>query len=493
MIPRTSRLTVRSIPLCSWWMSSFPSRNRFMISSSSRGRSDRKRSQSRAVRCTLRGTRRHSLPTPCSRTYRLMTSARLNVGLSWRALPSSTTSVRSNSGHFRRQQDAEPAHDVRHPVQRGTQVELVERLIGEVVDEVVDLRPQALRVGRRGRSEGGDRLRQPAGVAVVDGDDQRFEPVAHVLVEPADHAGVEDAEHAAVQHQVVPRVRVGVVEAVLEDHLQVDAGGPHRQVVGRHPGGWAAFTSSPRSPPAAPSSGRAARQVGDRRPGSGRRLVLRSCGQNVSRLRRSAVKSSSRFRTLRNWRTVATGRYGLRRLVVALGQLGEAGEQVEIAGHLVGDALPLHLDDDLAGRRAAGPAWTWPMDADASGTGSNSANSSSGGLPSSAMIVSRTTSGGSGGVSVCSLASSSARAGLTMSGRVLRTWPNLMNVVPSSVRARRIAGFVRDVGDLLEAGRRQVAGGATRCGGCRPASRPARTWRGRRRSRPAGGRSARFV
>ena len=58
------------------------------------------------------------------------------------------------------------------------------------------------------------------------GDDQRLE-LSPTLGGQASHvAEVEDRQVLAVGEEEVPRMRIGVIEAVAEDHLQVDVGGP---------------------------------------------------------------------------------------------------------------------------------------------------------------------------------------------------------------------------------------------------------------------------
>ena len=235
MIPRTSRLTVRSIPLCSMWMSSFPSRNRRTISFNSPGRF-----VEQPVPVVDRPLDPPAEPLPQLPDPVLADVQVDHLGQAERRAQLPGTALQHHQGaqehgHLGREQDAEPADDVGHPVQGGAQVELGQRHVGEVEHELVDLRPQAGRVGRRRLAQGGDRLGQPDRVPVVDGHNQGLEPVAHLLVEPADHAGVQDAEHPAGQDQVVPRVRVGVVEPVPEDHLQVDAGRPQGQLAAGRP------------------------------------------------------------------------------------------------------------------------------------------------------------------------------------------------------------------------------------------------------------------
>ncbi len=80
---------------------------------------------------------------------------------------------------------------------------------------------------------------------------------------------------------------------------------------------------------------------------------------------------------------------------------------------------------------------TCPSDAAASGFGSNSAYSSSGGAPSSAMITSRTCSYGKGGTSFCSLSSSVRHSSGSTLAWLETICPSLTYVGPSfSIRMR---------------------------------------------------------
>ena len=78
------------------------------------------------------------------------------------------------------------------------------------------------------------------------------------------------------------------------------------------------------------------------------------------------------------------------------------------------------------------------MEAEAMGSGSNSAKSSGNRLPSSVLTVFMATSAGSAGTSAWSLASSSAMSQPMRSPRVLSIWPSLIYVVPSADTAMRM-------------------------------------------------------
>ena len=75
---------------------------------------------------------------------------------------------------------------------------------------------------------------------------------------------------------------------------------------------------------------------------------------------------------------------------------------------------------------------TWPIDAAAIGSSSNSRKSRSIGCPSSSRITRSTSANGNGRTSSWSPRSSAMMSGGTMSGRVESSWPNLTNVGPSS-------------------------------------------------------------
>ncbi len=80
---------------------------------------------------------------------------------------------------------------------------------------------------------------------------------------------------------------------------------------------------------------------------------------------------------------------------------------------------------------------TCPIDAAATGIGSNSTNRRSIELPSSSSITRSACSNGNGRTSSCSGRSSAMMSGGTMSGRVDRSCPNFTNVGPSSSSTSR--------------------------------------------------------
>ena len=157
---------------------------------------------------------------------------------------------------------------------------------------------------------------------------------------------------------------------------------------------------------------------------------------NSSMLRRSWLKSSSCNNERRSWRTRATGRTALRSWECfsarsAMPARIERSARIRLS-------MPCFWILTTTGspeRRRA--RWTCAIEAEAKAVGSNSANASSGGRPSSLAKVARAVAGGSAGVLACRRASSVASACPTNSGRVLNIWPSLMKVVPRSVRARR--------------------------------------------------------
>ena len=89
---------------------------------------------------------------------------------------------------------------------------------------------------RRWRRQLHDDVDERVDVTGADGDDHRLELSATLGGQPSDVAEVEDRQVFAVGEQEVPRMRIGVVDAVAEDHLQVDVGGPVHEHVDVPPG-----------------------------------------------------------------------------------------------------------------------------------------------------------------------------------------------------------------------------------------------------------------
>ena len=95
-------------------------------------------------------------------------------------------------------------------------------------------------VGRWGRQLEDD-VDERVDVVGPDGDDQRLELAAALAGEATDVTEVEDRHVVAVGEQEVPRMGIGVIEAVAEDHLQVDVGRPlheRRRRPSRRPRRW---------------------------------------------------------------------------------------------------------------------------------------------------------------------------------------------------------------------------------------------------------------
>ena len=72
------------------------------------------------------------------------------------------------------------------------------------------------------------------GVEVAQGDEHFAQALVQPLVDPADHAEIQQPDPAPLHHQQVAGVRIGVVEAVVEDHLQADGRAAPGDLVGVH-------------------------------------------------------------------------------------------------------------------------------------------------------------------------------------------------------------------------------------------------------------------
>ena len=133
----------------------------------------------------------------------------------------------------RRQHDVVAANLLHHLVQRPAQVELVQRLAGVVREEVghVEAQRRAVQVGRR-LAEPQDHRGHVLGVEVAQGDEHFADVFVQPLVDPADHAEIQQPDRAAVHHHQVAGMRIGMVEAVVEDHLQADGRAAPGDLVG---------------------------------------------------------------------------------------------------------------------------------------------------------------------------------------------------------------------------------------------------------------------
>ena len=81
--------------------------------------------------------------------------------------------------------------------------------------------------------------------------------------------------------------------------------------------------------------------------------------------------------------------------------------------------------------------WTWAIEAEAKGSDANFANNSLACLPNSFSSMCADSSAGNGATESCKPLSAATMSGGSTSGLLLMNWPNLTNVGPSSVNARR--------------------------------------------------------
>ena len=65
-------------------------------------------------------------------------------------------------------------------------------------------------------------------LAALDAED---DVAAQALVEPLHHAAIEHADHGTGQHHQVSGMRIGVIEAVAEDHLEVEVRAAPREIL----------------------------------------------------------------------------------------------------------------------------------------------------------------------------------------------------------------------------------------------------------------------
>ena len=185
------------------------------------------------------------------------------------------------------------------------------------------------------------------------------------FVEPADHAEIQQADRAVRQHDEISRVRIAVVEAVVKDHLQVHLGavaGDLAEVDVRHlphgrVGQLRAVEPFHRQHAAGRQLGIQPRDADVRRAGevAGELLQVAGLAGEVELAAHDAAELG--HRRLRPVRL---------QLGQLLGQLREAGQDVEIDFHAAADAGVLHLHDDVVAASAAvrgGPGRSTPRPA----------------------------------------------------------------------------------------------------------------------------------
>ena len=124
-----------------------------------------------------------------------------------------------------RQHDLVAADDLGHFVQGRREVEIAEADVAVVGDEIGHLQPQGRvvqpdRHGPQPHDDRGQLLR----VLGEDGQQQVFDRLAQQFVDPADHAEVDQPDRVVGQQDQIARVRIGVIKAVGENHLQKQIG-----------------------------------------------------------------------------------------------------------------------------------------------------------------------------------------------------------------------------------------------------------------------------
>lgn len=75
-----------------------------------------------------------------------------------------------------------------------------------------------------GRAEADNAVGELDAVAIDNGEQEGFDFFAQSFVEPADHAAVQDADDAAGKHHEVAGMRIGMIETIAEDHVEVHVG-----------------------------------------------------------------------------------------------------------------------------------------------------------------------------------------------------------------------------------------------------------------------------
>ena len=261
-----------------------------------------------------------------------------------------------------------------------------------------------------------------------------------LFVDASHHAAIQEPDATTVHHQQVAGMRIGMVEIVVEDHLQAD-GRPA-------PGNFVAVDARRRKP---------------------LRFRELDAFEHLHRQHAAGGKGGVGARKVRPW-----GRRGSRgRTAAGCAARGRSPTLAASPADIRPQSPPAGSCETRESSRRLGPSppgcpcrrplssryrrggtftttdspegsrarCTCPIEAEAIASGSKSAKSSSIGRPSSASTSLRTTAGGSAGTLACNCCNSSANLTPTRSGRVLRIWPSLMNVGPSSAAASRRPRF----------------------------------------------------
>ncbi len=115
----------------------------------------------------------------------------------------------------------------RHRRQRPADIELPHRFQAVLRKHLEQIGTEAVAVEIDRRLAGdGDRVGQSRSIAIGGGEKDFDDPLPQFIVDPPDHAAVENADPLPGQHEDIPRMRIGMIEAVAEDHLDEHAGAP---------------------------------------------------------------------------------------------------------------------------------------------------------------------------------------------------------------------------------------------------------------------------
>ena len=122
--------------------------------------------------------------------------------------------------------------DGRQAVDQRADIDAADALPRVLGDELrnVGLQPLALGRGRR-CAEVPHRLGDGLRIAMHRCEEQVLDGLAQIVVQPLDHAAIEHSHDAIGQEHEVPGMRIRVVKAITEDHLQVHVRAAPRELV----------------------------------------------------------------------------------------------------------------------------------------------------------------------------------------------------------------------------------------------------------------------
>ena len=203
-----------------------------------------------------------------------------------------------------------------------------------------------LRPTERGQREAEDQIRDVVGAVLREREQEQPERAPRVVVEPAEEAEVEQAEPAVRGQKDVSPVRVGVVDAVHGDLLDVGA-----EELAREHGARSGSSPWPRvtfSPTTRSCTSTLSVTYGWITSGTTRC----SCSATSFAISSDAVRLLDEVELGGEVRLELVAECGqlqqAGRLGVSFGERGQRAEQLEVERDLLLDPRPAHLDDDLA-------------------------------------------------------------------------------------------------------------------------------------------------